>query len=135
MLTDFFIANRNEIDALGSNLEAIDFPSVSAKRVDPIKISALDEILTGEQAQISEPIRESLSGESWIYPIREGLGMALANMSLESAQIFAKRWACTEEWQLDRGEASELNQLLQALKKLAVKALEEGKEIYVYMRL
>jgi len=135
MLTDFFTAKRDEIDALDPDLEGIDFQSVPAKGVDPVKISALDEILTGEQVEISEPVRESPSGESWIYPIREELGMALANMSLESTHLFAERWARTEEWRRDEGDAAELDQLLRALKALAVKAKDDGKGIYVHISL
>jgi hypothetical protein len=133
MLTDFFIAHRSEIDALDSNLEIVNFRPVLAGRIDPVKISTLDEILTGEKAQISAPVRESSSGESWIFLLREELGTALANMSLESSQRFAEQWARTEEWEADQGDVSELSQLLQSLKNLAVLAQGEGKEIYVYM--
>lgn len=131
MLTDFFIANRAEIDSLNSILELEDFPMVKAKRVDPVKISTLDELLTGAQNEILEPIKEFDSGNSWIFPVRTQLITALANSKTGDLNKVSSDWAQTDEWKLDNANERELNEFLRSVSELASLAEEQEKEIFV----
>jgi len=135
LLTDLFIASPNEIKSLNSDILPHHFKVLEARRIDTIKIAALDEILTGEGQEITEPIRASEDYEWAIFHIRPELRNALARLSSYERRRIALKWSQAQEWQLDGGTAEDLAQWLEEAGSLANQAEKESKEIYIRISL
>ena len=131
LLTDFFIAHPDAIWALNDNLSCEQFSHVQAKRVDPIKIATLDEILTQEPDHVPDPIRQAYDGDISIVAIRQALADKLAELSDEEVPQVALAWAATEEWQLDGGTTDDLADWLVQAKTLAKQAQATSLRMYV----
>jgi hypothetical protein len=135
LLTDLFVADSEEIQLLDSDLSLNKFDVFQSSRVDPIKISTLDEILTGQTLDIAEPVAATGGFERFIFSIRPELRAALAESSAVQLKNVADSWAQTEEWILDGGTAEDLTQWLENASRLANEAQVQGKELYVCISL
>ena len=154
LLTDVYVANRREADALpledmpdppstagfGRPFDsALGLRALLAERLDPVKLATLEQLMT------ERPLRALLGAVAyhrepgadgpWLVSVSSSLTDALAEVTPERTFAIAEQWACTEEWRADRGDASLLEPLVAGLAELARDARGGGRELYVLLRL
>jgi hypothetical protein len=138
MITDFFIANKNEALLINDYSDIKQFPLLQAKKVESVKLLSLEEFIIGKKLDISdilEPIKELDSQDAWIVPISRNIIEQLAKInSLDLAQV-ALNWSKTDEWILDGGTYENLFEFLKSLQTLSLLALQENKEMFVLISL
>lgn len=134
LLTDFLIATKEDI----ARFDGIDFYNtfpkiVQAKKVDPIKIGTLEKILIDSSSgELDEPILDF--EEQWVYPLKPELVQTLAKLTVVQIAECARKWAETEEWQLERVNENDLIPLLQELAKLATQVNADN-HMYLFISL
>ena len=159
LLTDVFIASREDMMAadLANNSPSELFPTLSAKRVDPMKFMLLDAIVAGEDAaaietdpaafaaRLDERFRcvrdlgEEMDTDAWAWVYELPIGLAKALGRLTSAEIgsVGTRWARTQEWRADGVATAQaiasIIQYLNNLCQLAARAQREGKCMFLWM--
>ena len=65
--------------------------------------------------------------------VSSSLTDALVPLGREHTPALAERWAQTEEWLADRGEASLLEPLIEGLAELARDARGAGRDLYLLL--
>lgn len=134
MLSDFFIANLDEVLSLNSGDDVEKFPILYAKRIDTIKLETLDKLLTGESIDYGERLIKDFNDyEVLIFSIRKEFTKALIETDSDQLKIVAENWSKTEEWILDKEQINDLNAFLNELKKLAIQSKNENKDLFVIM--
>ena len=135
MLADAVIAKREEAARIGqSQNPSQEFGGVDVKGLDPIKLSTLEEALTGRKIEPQFTILHQESDEGpWVFEISSELTMALqAGLSASKISEIATVWMKSEELQLDRWSADDAKYVIESLAALAVRAKAEGKIVMLW---
>jgi hypothetical protein len=138
MITDFFVANKNEALLINDCSDIEKFPLLKAKKVESVKLLSLEEFLIGKKLDISdilEPIKELDSQDAWIFPISKNIVEQLAKINSSDLAQVALNWSKTDEWILDGGSYENLFEFLKSLQTLSLLALQENKEMFVLISL
>ena len=144
ILTDAFIASASELDALrpGAGGPAALFPTVQAKRMDPVKLASLEALLAPPARDWDEDgmlMREW--EEQWIYRLKSSLAHGLVALPADEIARVAREWAATEEWRLDGvdpandASVADLAALIAGLRQLAWQARQDAKDLYLWISL
>lgn len=150
-LTDFFIAAPENAEDIATQWDSHEeFPKIDAKDTDPMRLAALEHLLT--KADFEKVYELNEANFRWIvvpdeseedeeeykpdrqimlYELSTNLVEALAALNFELLQRYAILWADNEEWQLNNVTPAELVPLLKDLSALASCALKEGKNMYL----
>jgi hypothetical protein len=153
LLTDFFLASPEREAALDVQPGGPEgqFPTVSGKNVDQVKLATLLQILRGverssdETAAITRQLpmvwRSDEEGP-WVFRLPTELRDVLAAVPPQLQDV-ACSWSLTEEWRLDSGlgptEQSlqylvdELAQFLTELRALAVRSASGEGTLYLWL--
>jgi hypothetical protein len=145
-LTDIIIARPEEAAAINDpeadHLEQWD--CLESKRIDTIKLDTLAEIVAcltagdGEAAatfKTGDVLHQRSDEGPWIYLVPDLLTSALAALDADAEESVAAKWAETEEFQLDRWQAVDVEDYLHDLIVYARKAREAGKSLLLWMSL
>jgi hypothetical protein len=138
MLSDVFVADRNEATAILQDGPIGAFPTYQAKSLDPVTLGRLEAVLVAKPfAQIGGKLTsdhfESESGESGIHDVRPSLVEALAAMPSEAVARTAADWAEAEEWYGATGP--DLEPIVRGLMQLAAQARQANKSLWVWWSL
>ena len=71
ILSHFFTAAPAEVERADWRHGPAGVPVVLAKRVDPVKIATVDEIVTGADAGLPEEVRDWGEDGPWVFAIRD----------------------------------------------------------------
>jgi hypothetical protein len=101
ILTDAFIATERELDAMlpGAGGPAARFPTVQAKRIEPVKLAMLEAIILSGSVEMwdEDELLERDWEEEWVYHLPASLAQALAELPPAEVPRVARAWAATEE--------------------------------------
>ena len=104
--TDLVLSTRDQVNAVLASLNpAQEFSGVYAKGTDPLSLSALLGVYTGEgyhDAYIDEfpTIAEQPSEEKAVYLVSERLRKHIEDMSTEAIPSIIEQWMATQEFEL-----------------------------------
>lgn len=138
-LEGVFAAREDQITAhLVEHGPGPDFTGVEWKRLGPIELAELGEIIGGgNYVVLEDEMTETHSGgdssESGLFRIPRSLRDALA--SLTDVEGAASRWAATQELQLGGATPENLQEPLTELRDLAREAQREAKDLWVWWML
>jgi len=138
MLSDVFVADKNEVTTALDGGPMGAFPTYQAKSLDPVTLGRLEAVLVAKPfAEIGGKLTtdhfENESGESGVHDVRPALVEALAVMPSEAVERTAADWAEAEEW---RGAAGpDLEPIVRGLMQLAVQARQANKRLWVWWSL
>jgi hypothetical protein len=124
LISDFFLATPAEIESVDLTYGPIrSLETLEWKGVDPIKLSHIEEWLTGtDPGEIEEQIVRQ-EEEFLVVKLNSRLTTALATLSAEAARQFAKEWLLSDDD----------DELLQRLIVFARIGQANSKEVYVWM--
>jgi hypothetical protein len=151
ILTDAFIATEAELAILGPDDHgpAAYFPTVQAKRVDPVKLTMLESTLTH---RAPDELLESLDDnhvrdwvreweDCWVYRFPEPLVSALLQVQPSDLPRIAAAWANTDEWRLNSSGPASREQIDAFARpigdycRLAHQAQRDGKQMFMWISL
>jgi hypothetical protein len=138
MLSDVFVADKDEVAAALEGGPMGTFPTYQAKSLDPITLGRLEANLVARPfAEIGGKLTtdhfQSESGESGIHDVRPTLVAALAVMPSEAVARMAADWAEAEEWYGATGP--DLEPIVRGLMELAAQAREAQKGLWIWWSL
>jgi hypothetical protein len=143
MLTNLIVATLEEAPAiLQSQGHASIWPTLEAKGIDQVKLASLRFILKGEPPEDNAVIQYMKSFDihadggaegPWIDSLPEDLVGLLAAIPVADIPNLATAWANTEEAQLDRWLAADVEPVLGELSALAAGAVAQGKRLLLWV--
>lgn len=117
------------------------FPNVQWRRVDLVKLATLQQIVLGTTfeegiAALARPalLHKEIEDEG-VYCLPAALVEGLAETADVEIERVARRWAATEELQIDGFSDSDTLNVLRSLVRLANIAKFEGKQVYLWWSL
>ena len=150
MLTDVFVATRDEADALdlrwgpagpppaGPGPHEPLFPTVQAKWLDPVLLSRLETSLTGTTFEQMLPNlsggyqrMDNLEDGPWLTGVRPSLAAALALLSEDDVAHVTSSWMTAEE--MAEWSAADAGWVVTELRRLAGVGQSTGREMFVWM--
>lgn len=136
MLSDFFIADLDEVLSLSSRSDIEKFPILYAKRIETVKLETLDNFLTGDSIDYGERLVKYFDDyEVLIFSIRNELTEALIETDSDQLNLVAENWSKTEEWLLSPESISDLIEILRDMKKLAIQSKNKNKDLFLIISL
>jgi hypothetical protein len=148
ILTDFFVAAEDEIDAgVVEDGPADRFPTVEAKSVDDVKITALNAIATGRSYEVDDGsfdriypetrlVRDGGEEGPWVIRFPAPLIDALAEADAARIAEINQAWTQTEEWTLEGvSDPEETRWIVDGIARLARDAQAAGKDVYLWLSL
>jgi hypothetical protein len=142
MLTDFIAANTEDAQAILSTPgHANIWPTLEAKRIDPVKLASLAFILKGrplEGAPVTNYLKlfESLAGDGdegpWMQLLPTDLVDDLSTLSEDKVDPVARAWASTDAARLEGWRADDASSFLRELSAFAASAHAQGKKILLW---
>lgn len=135
MLADAVIAKREEAARIGqSQNPSQEFGGTDVKGLDPIKLSTLEEALTGRKVEPQFTILHQESDEGpWVFEVSSELTAGLqAGLSPSKISEVAAAWMTSEELQLDRWSIDDAKYVIESLAALAARAKSEGKLLMLW---
>lgn len=142
ILTDAFVASASDLDALrpGVGGPAAFFPTLQAKGMDPVKLASLEALLAPPAREWDEDgLLAREWEEQWVYRLPASLAHALVALPADEIPRMAREWAATEEWRLDGVDLTNdvsvegLAALISGLRQLASQALQDRKDLYLWI--
>jgi hypothetical protein len=137
VLTDFFIATADQAVAVSlSGPQDRDLPAVLAKWIHPLRLATLYAIAEGHgdtEVEVDIPVDVDRPDGPWLFAIRDEVTAAIAAVTDERLDSVGNAWAMTEEWQRDRGPASEVISIFRELRDLARRADPPAQRMYLWM--
>ncbi len=141
LLADFFVAtpeqalryaNRDADADEGEEIRALLSP-LEYKRFTGLEIGMLWAILEGSEWEVGKHMPESCflgeEGESWLEQFPSPLVQLLASASEEQVNSAASSWASTEELNCN---PEDVKTVVVDLRALSIRALAEGKSVYLW---
>lgn len=137
-LSDFFIADPGDAAALDIESSPIGrFPGFEAKGVEIVKILTLLSLIDGSDVMSNIDHIDSYfvqqSDETWLVAIPDAIRSHLSTAGDQQLASLARRWAETEEWQLDGGEEEDLRWILDEMAKLSAEATHNNQKLYLWI--
>jgi hypothetical protein len=141
ILTDFFVAAPEHVteDRFDQGPTGT-FPTVQAKRLDPLCLAELLEVIRGVSASDPVPLLDEFplvftcpGEESWVVACPLELRDALAAADEQALVRYARQWAEYEELVIDRHNASELAAVLHDVADIARLAQARNQLLYLWM--
>ena len=138
ILSDFFVATPEDLKRLDlSRGPAGVFPTVQAKRVDPVKLATLQAVVEGgsDIGELITAIDAAMLGDEegpWLVTVPPSVTSALAGADSAGLSRLAASWAATEEWVADGGTAANLSPFVAQLGELA-RAASPGRSLYLWI--
>jgi hypothetical protein len=133
LISDFFLASREEVARLDMRAGPGELPHVAARHIDPVKLETLESLLTREPGHALAPIRNGGEDGPWVFPIGGGIAPALAKLDDARRSDVAARWAATPESRMDGATPEALGAFLKELTALAQRGAQEGRSIYLWL--
>jgi hypothetical protein len=145
VLTDYLIATEAEAQAGAESIPLDSEDRIDLKGIQHVPLSHLHCILTGREWSSGiideyQLVHEASEDGPWVYRLPADLVARLAGLKENHFDVFAKAWWATEHFQplgeMNEGyEIAEVKEYLIALTKLARRAQERGKMLYMWMSL
>lgn len=140
VLTDLIIADPSEAEVVATTPYPLGrWPGLDAKGLTLITLESLFDILAYQESQSSASefalLHQASEEGPWVCHAPDQFVLALAALHDKDVPRVAHVWIETEEMQLDASDASDVEQLLQAMRDLARQAAAAKKSILVWMSL
>jgi hypothetical protein len=141
ILTEFFVATPAQaLELAGSGPEGMGLPALLATSIDPVRLSALHEVLTGaadgsEDDVLGPEVGPVGADGPWLLPFLPGAVAALAAIPDEDLDEIARGWGATEDMEDLGVDPVDLREITTSLRDLARAAGRDGHGLYLWMSL
>ncbi|MFF2622745.1 hypothetical protein [Oerskovia jenensis] len=156
ILTEFFVTSPDRaLELASTGPEGTGLPSLPATSIDPVRLSALHEVLTGgtgttgthdaegttfaetttEDDVLGDELGPADTDGPWLLPFLPGAVAALAAITDEDLADVAQRWGATEDMEDLGVDPDDLLEITTSLRDLARAARRDGLGLFLWMSL
>ncbi|MHA7132831.1 hypothetical protein [Oerskovia turbata] len=141
ILTEFFVATPAQALALaGTGPEGSGLPTLLATSIDPVRLSALHEVLTGaadggEDDVLGPELGPTDPDGPWLLPFRPDAVTALAAIPDQGLPEAARAWGASEDMEDLGVDPVDLLDITASLRDLARAAGRDGHGLYLWISL
>ena len=137
ILTNIVAAEEDEFAAIGESLRPVDeWSGIERRGIDTAKIVTLHCLLTGDEfgeaVGAYEPVYVADEG-AVVLRIADEVLERLATLEEDALEAVAEELAATEEYEMERWEAEDVQALVIELAYLARLAESQGQALFVWM--
>ena len=144
ILTEFFVASPDRaLEVSGSGPEGAGRPALLATSIDPVRLSALHEVVTGtsgaadltEDGVLGPELGPPDADGPWLLPFLPDAVAALAAVTDEDLAEVTRGWGVTEDMEDLGVDPDDLLGITTSLRDLARAARRDGLGLYLWMSL